>query len=204
MTKKRAYHHGDLRRTLMSEALGLIDERGLDGWTLKEAARRAGVSHTAPYRHFDDKDALLEALALEGLDAVRDAMLRAAERAEREDASDARRALLDVAFSVVRLALNKPALYQVTFSGARPNSIAQLDAAAETTAFGTLRTMVERWQHAGLLDAEATPRDLALALWATTHGLAALLATGRLDIPKRKQRELSDQLVGALVDGIGR
>jgi AcrR family transcriptional regulator len=60
------YHHGDLRRALVDAALALVQERGAEGFTLREAARRVGVSQTAPYRHFETKEALLAAVAEEG------------------------------------------------------------------------------------------------------------------------------------------
>ena len=84
---KRAYHHGDLRRALLDQALALAAERGPAALTLREAARRAGVTEAAPYRHFRSKDALVAALAEEGfgalLERTRRALARAAERVRR-------------------------------------------------------------------------------------------------------------------------
>src|SRR5688572_5350180 len=68
------YHHGDLRRALLDAALGLVERRGPGGLTLREAARLAGVSHAAVYRHFADKTELLRAVAVEGMLGMRDAM----------------------------------------------------------------------------------------------------------------------------------
>ena len=72
-TRKKAYHHGDLRTTILEAAVSLIAERGLHGLSLRECARRAGVSHAAPYRHFQDKNALLLAIAREGFDGLAEA-----------------------------------------------------------------------------------------------------------------------------------
>ena len=66
MARKETYHHGDLRRTLLDSSLALIEEKGLPGLSLREVARRAGVTHQAPYHHFADRPALLAALADEG------------------------------------------------------------------------------------------------------------------------------------------
>ena len=71
---KRAYHHGNLRKALLDAGVALIGEAGPKGFTIREVARRAGVSHNAPYRHFRDKDELLEAIALEGFGRLTAAM----------------------------------------------------------------------------------------------------------------------------------
>lgn len=76
-TNDRPYHHGDLRRTLIETAMGMLHED--KGWqfTLREVARRAGVSHAAPYKHFPDKAALLSEMALIGFDTLREALAAA-------------------------------------------------------------------------------------------------------------------------------
>jgi AcrR family transcriptional regulator len=78
---KRAYHHGDLRAALMRAALALIAEHGVKGLALSDAARLAGVSVAAPYRHFKDKEALLAEIAAEGFALFRDALALAAQKA---------------------------------------------------------------------------------------------------------------------------
>ena len=74
MSVKRSYHHGNLRKALLDAGVALIGEVGPKGFTIREVARRAGVSHNAPYRHFRDKDELLEAIALEGFGRLTAAM----------------------------------------------------------------------------------------------------------------------------------
>ena len=74
MRPKRSYHHGNLRSVLLDAGVALIGEVGPQGFTIREVARRAGVSHNAPYRHFRDKDELLEAIAAEGFDRLTIAM----------------------------------------------------------------------------------------------------------------------------------
>src|SRR5579871_1734507 len=82
MPAPRPYHHGHLKKALLDAALALIAETGARGFTLREAARRAGVSHNAPYRHFRDKDDLLAAVAADGFDRLGEAMTRAAGKAK--------------------------------------------------------------------------------------------------------------------------
>src|SRR5271154_5982988 len=79
VTKKRPYHHGDLRSALMQAALLLVEEHGVKGLALSDAARLAGVSVAAPYRHFKDKEALLAEIAAEGFTIFRDALAHASQ-----------------------------------------------------------------------------------------------------------------------------
>src|ERR1035438_6082563 len=81
MPKRRPYHHGSLKQTLLDASLALIRKSGPGGFTLREVARRAGVSHNAPYRHFRNKEELLAALAAEGFDRLTAAMAKAVEPA---------------------------------------------------------------------------------------------------------------------------
>src|SRR5260370_25513178 len=76
MPQKRSYHQGNLKKALLDAAVTLIGEVGPKGFTIREVARRAGVSHNAPYRHFRDKDELLEAVAIEGFERLTDTMKR--------------------------------------------------------------------------------------------------------------------------------
>ena len=81
MRKPRSYHHGNLKQVLLEASLDLLRKAGSGEFTLREVARRAGVSHNAPYRHFRDKQELLAALAAEGFDRLTAAMTKAAEPA---------------------------------------------------------------------------------------------------------------------------
>ena len=104
MSTPERYHHGDLRRALIEAALELIDERGLECCTLREVTRRAGVSHAAPYHHFADRSALIEAVAAENLRLLAEALRRAGRRAR--GGGDARLSALGVAY--VRFAAEHP------------------------------------------------------------------------------------------------
>ncbi len=104
------YHHGDLRRSLIAGGLVLLEEKGAAALGLREIARLVGVSAAAPYRHFADRKALLEAVAAEGFRQFSEAMATAAEgRPEGEQ-------LATMAFAYVRFALEQPALFRLMFS----------------------------------------------------------------------------------------
>src|SRR6185503_6885495 len=105
------YHHGDLRRALIDTALAMVTEEAAWNFTLREVARRAGVSHAAPYNHFEEKAALLAEVAALGFDSLKQAMEAAAGRHPRS----ARRAFAGIADAYVRFGVNHPAHYRLMF-----------------------------------------------------------------------------------------
>jgi AcrR family transcriptional regulator len=182
MAKRRPYHHGDLRAALLEAAAALIGEVGPSRFTLREVARRAGVSHNAPYRHFQDKDALLSALAGEGFRALTQAMLGAAP----PDAAPGDR-LREAGLAYIGFALGRPAHFAVMFDLPMAREMAPDDAAAAAEAFGVLVRSIEECQR----DGELAPGDTlgrALAAWSLVHGIAKLAVARRL--PFRSADEL--------------
>jgi AcrR family transcriptional regulator len=109
--RKSAYHHGDLRTALIRSAAALVNDRGLAGVSLREVARRAGVSHAAPYHHFSSKESLLAALAAEGFADLDAALARAESRA----GADPRARLEALGVAYVRFALAKPEMFRAMF-----------------------------------------------------------------------------------------
>src|SRR3954463_6026375 len=109
---RRPYHHGNLRRALLDEALATIRAEGVDGLTLREIGARLGVSRTALYRHFADKRALLSAVATEGFRTLRQELVRAW-----EDGGRRREALVAMGFAYIRFAVANPSHYRVMFGG---------------------------------------------------------------------------------------
>src|SRR5580704_8152510 len=107
------YHHGDLRRALIDTALELVTEEQDWTFSLREVARRAGVSHHAPYNHFPEKQDLLGAVAVVGFERLRDGLLRATAGIDAPEA-----ALDPIGRTYVRLGLENPALYRLMFGPA--------------------------------------------------------------------------------------
>ncbi|HTJ42120.1 MAG TPA: helix-turn-helix domain-containing protein, partial [Kofleriaceae bacterium] len=112
MRKRTTYHHGDLRNALIAAALQLIAEKGVEGFTLRDAAKKAGVSVAAPYRHFTDRDDLLAAVAADCMQRLGDAMDRALEAAGDVDPLSAFRA---TGIAYVRFAVEHPAHFRVMY-----------------------------------------------------------------------------------------
>lgn len=171
-SSRKAYHHGDLREALLTAALAILEEGGdAAALSLREAARRAGVSAMAPYRHFVDKDALLAAIATIGFEKLGEA-LRAAEAAA--DGGDRPRTPLDAqGVAYVAFACRHPALFRLMFGAAAPAKTGGLaDTAAQT--FNVLADRVAQMVPPGV------SADVALAAWALVHGLAMLAVDGQL------------------------
>lgn len=163
----RKYHHGDLRAALLAAAEAELAERGVEAFSLRQVAKRAGVSHAAPAHHFGDAAGLLTALAAEGFRRF------LATQAQREAAAapDPQAQLVAAGLGYIDFALARPALFRLLFGSDRPD-FANPDLSAASDA---------AYAH---LDAQVTAAGGALpdiaAVWALAHGLADLLAAGRL------------------------
>lgn len=169
------YHHGDLRRALIDEAVRTIGGAGVEALTLREAGRRLGVSRTALYRHFSDKSALLAAVAREGFQRFRTDLLNAWERAGR-----GAKGFAAMGEAYVRFATANPSHYRVMFGQfsalCAKDPALQADASA---AFGVLLDALSELQGQGVVRAE-NPNLLAEYIWATVHGVAMLAIDGQL------------------------
>lgn len=195
----RPYHHGDLRRAVLDEALALIEERGHLGFTLREAARRAGVSHAAPYRHFADKRALLTALAAEALDK----MAARIEAALVAAGADPRARFLAGGRAYVRFAVECPAAFRTLYSAEVDPEDPALRAAKDHS-FGLLLAFIAETQREGVFP-PGDPLELAKPMWAMHHGLASLAIAGAFaDVGTGGLDAIVDDAHARLFEGIRR
>ncbi|PWU48414.1 TetR family transcriptional regulator [Micromonospora globispora] len=164
MTTTRGYHHGDLRRTLLAAAVDVIGESGPVALSLRDLARRAGVSHAAPAHHFGDKAGLLTALAVEGFDLLTDALGRAGDD------------LLELGVAYVRFAVDHRAHFEVMFRPELYRADVPEVVAARSRAGAALRGGVSALAAAS----SAEPDRDALAAWSIVHGFATLWLAGAL------------------------
>jgi AcrR family transcriptional regulator len=175
--RRSAYHHGDLRQQLLAAAEEIILERGVEGFTLREAARRAGVSPAAPAHHFGDARGLLTEVALLGF---RD-FGKALELADKAGGADPARRLQEQAQAYVRFALENPARFQLMFRHDKHDVTNEEFVKVAAHSYGVLEGAVRA--------ATQTPpdRDLApesygflLAMWSIVHGFSHLALGGEL------------------------
>jgi AcrR family transcriptional regulator len=173
-TKAGAYHHGDLRKALLVAAETELAEKGLEGFTLRGCAKRAGVSHAAPAHHFKDANALLTALAAEGYERFTATM-----RKRQAAAISAYDRLLGSGLGYLDFAQANPGLFRLMFSSQRPDfSDADLGESA-FRAFSVLTDAVRDLTGADPFKDKTAMLD-AMAAWSVVHGLAHLLLAGQL------------------------
>jgi AcrR family transcriptional regulator len=167
-TASGSYHHGDLRAALVRAALELLEEAGGAELSLRAVARRAGVAPSAPYRHYEDREALVSAVATVGYRELAEYLAAASPApASRDD-------LAAVAVAYVQFAITRPALFRVMFG--EPCDRVDADRVAATAAISAyVGGIVER------AFPESDVEALSTALWALVHGLAFLHLDGKLD-----------------------
>jgi AcrR family transcriptional regulator len=169
---KAAYHHGDLRVAILRAAAEVLEQHGVSALSLREAARRAGVSHNAPYRHFADREALLAALAAEGFAQLGTALDSAGAGGPRARGE-----------AYVHFALEHPQRFRLMFGG-----LLRLDAdpALREAAAQSYRGLVGAFE--AVVGREGAPLAAAAA-WSLTHGLAQLLLDGHFAQATRNAEE---------------
>ena len=192
----RSYHHGDLKRALLEAALTLLRTEGVEGLTLRAVARAAGVSPAAPYRHFADRRALLGAIAEDGFrrfgEALRNAM----------SSAPGPLGFRQVAYAYVRFAHENPAEYRVMF-GAEVAQTEDLPGLQQTSrgvlefVGGGLRAL----QAAGRVG-PGDPSMMALAVWASLHGLVMLSLDGQTADVAPSLDALVEQMTGMIMFGL--
>ena len=189
----RGYHHGNLKEALVRAALALIAEKGAAGFTFADAARWAGVSPAAPYRHYRDREALLADVARRGFELFAAVLAKAWD----EGRPDLMRAFDRLGKSYLDFAKNQPAYYSAMFEAGVPlDADPQLREASES-AFAVLRAAAEKLVL--LMPAKGRPPALMVALhvWSMTHGIASLF--GRGDAARRALPMPAEELLEASV-----
>lgn len=198
-TQDKSYHHGDLRRALLDAAQAELAAGGLENFSLRKVARRAGVSHAAPAHHFKDAKGLLTALATDGYSRFADAL----QTGMREELSP-REQMIEMGLGYVGFALEDPARFRLLFSSERPDSGDPKLADAAQCAFNVLVDGVAAFCGAHPYQ-DAKALDLACALWSVAHGAADLLISNRMglvgNLPEPARRAMLARMFGRALDG---
>jgi AcrR family transcriptional regulator len=193
-SRERGYHHGNLREALLEAALDLIRQKGAAGFTFADAARMAGVSPAAPYRHFRDRDELLSSIAQRGFEQFEAALAQAWD----DGRPDTVTAFERVGRAYLTFAREQPSYYSAMFESAIPIDINPNLMAASERAFAIIRAAAERL---AALAPPGVPRPpalmMALHIWSMSHGVASLFA--RADAARRKLPMTPDELLEAEV-----
>jgi AcrR family transcriptional regulator len=177
-TPDRPYHHGNLRRGLLDEALATIRTDGVEGLTLREIGARLGVSRTALYRHFADKRALLTAVATEGFRMLRERLVTAWEEGGRGPA-----AFESMGVAYIDFAAGNPAHYRVMFGGFVDPKVCDAELTVEAAgAFQALVDALAALQRDGAMRGDDALL-MARYVWAVVHGVAMLGIDGQLREP---------------------
>ncbi len=197
IARKKGYHHGDLREALLTAAERLIATKGTAHVTMREAARLAGVSVAAPYRHFADLEAILAAVAARGFDELRRSMVE-----QRSGARGPEQQLMAVGRGYLLFAVARAQLYRLMFGSALDKANHPELLAAARAAHGELLSAVRACSDAGLL-ASGDVTEHALAGWALCHGFASLYEDGVLvRLHPGDVHRLGARLIRRLLDGV--
>jgi AcrR family transcriptional regulator len=176
MVSKTKYHHGDLRKSLVSHATEMVTESGIEGLSFRKLADRIGVSRTAAYHHFTDKNELLCAIAEQGFEQWHQ---RASEIFSEEKLSNEDK-YRHFVHAYIAFATKNPSLYELMFGRIiwqEDNSTQTL----KTMAYASFNYQVEMtklWQEQGIIIRNENPLRLAQVTWATLHGIARLVIDG--------------------------
>jgi AcrR family transcriptional regulator len=173
---RKNYHHGDLKNALIKVGIQILSKEGLGGLSLRRVAKKAGVSHTAPYAHFADKQALIAAISTEGYHQLYVQLTAAVET----NHVNPQNMLVEVGWAYVQFALKDPELFKVMFSGVIEQEKDYPDfREISQKNFQLLLGIIKTYQETGLLAPE--PVDLvAVRLWSVVHGFIMLLLEGQI------------------------
>jgi AcrR family transcriptional regulator len=196
VTQSEPYHHANLRQTLLDAAVSLIGEVGPRAFTLREVARRAGVSHNAPYRHFASKDQLLAEVAAEGFDRLAASMRKSMARA-----ASPREQLQECGCGYVAFALRWPQHFLVMFDLPHAAAGKEKQHTAGQNAFAILQECIAAAQQAGDLPV-GDPLRLAWTAWSFVHGIAKLATSGNLPLTSRATIQFTRSASQILFDGM--
>ena len=173
----KPYHHGDLHREILCAARDLLEENNIASLSLRAVAKKVGVSHTAPYRHFKDKESLLAGIAGEGFKEMTAQLTEAVDL----HPNDPRAQLQEAGQRYAKLVAENPQCVQLMFGGILPcdDTYPELRESGDS-AFTALKAIIEEGQKQGVFKKEDVEL-MALTAWSGIHGLSLLLISGSID-----------------------
>ncbi len=197
----KRYHHGNLRDALIMAAAELIEEHASVDFAIVDAARRAGVSNAAPYRHFKDKHALLEAVSELGFLGLTETARNIAEKSHQDSATK----IIALGKAYIRFVMRHRAFYDLMWGDMGLRGIDAADKDMKTSGFYVLVDAVQHWCDDKNLD-DYDALELAVKLWATAHGLACLAMNHQLEkfLPEVNVYSLLESSTRTFLEGLRR
>jgi len=191
---EKKYHHGDLKNGLIEAGIEILSTEGVSALSLRKVARRAGVSHTAPYAHYADKQALVAAIATDGHRKIYEKIAAVMEQYP----DDPLRQFVETAWAYVEFGLEETDHFRITFSGAAEKE-RDYPALVEMTRknYGVLRALVVRCQAAGILN-PGEPDLVAVGVWGLVHGFVSLVQEGQVSSSVLSHYSLREMLIFTL------
>jgi AcrR family transcriptional regulator len=173
---RKKYHHGDLKNALILAGIDILSKEGLAGLSLRKVAKKAGVSHAAPYAHFADKQALIAAISTEGYRRLYEQLSATIEL----NKVNSHQQLVEVGWTYIQFAIKDPEHFKTMFSGIieQEKDYPEFRKMAQKN-FGLLVMLVKDCQEAGLL-AQGPADMVAVSLWSLVHGFILLLLEGQI------------------------
>jgi AcrR family transcriptional regulator len=194
MSRKNSYHHGDLKNALIQAGIEILSKEGVNGLSLRKVARKAGVSHAAPYAHFTDKQALVAAISTAGYEKLYAKVYDAVQHHQ----GDPLRQFVEAAWAYVEFALTDPDHFKITLSGVVEKE-KDYPAFVEIShkSFRLVVELVEAGQRAGILN--EGPADLvAVSVWGLVHGFVSLILEGQISHTLLERYSLKEMLILSL------
>jgi AcrR family transcriptional regulator len=191
---KKTYHHGDLKNALIEAGIDILAQEGVSGLSLRKVARKAGVSHAAPYAHFADKQALIAAISTGGHEKIHKRIVGIVEQYP----DDPLRQLVETAWAYADFGFREPDHFRITFSGVverERDYPALVEMAARN--FGLVRALVMRCQAAGILHL-GEPDLVAVGVWGLVHGFVSLVQQGQVSRSVLDRYSLREMLIFTL------